>query len=436
MPEDETACPDSGRRPSGRPDRGADRGPDSGADRGQGPERSGTDAIGCPFDFSEDLAFDPALADLMEQGPVTRVRLPHGDSEAWLVTSYNGVQQVTTDPRLSRAAIVGRDYPRLTPEPIVSPESINVIDPPESQRLRRAVTQAFTKPRVRRMRPAIEQVTGALLDEMAAHGPPADLVTHLSLKLPHHTICELLDVDRADRALLLEYTHRMLTTAPGQKQESADAKRHLRAYFGRLVRQRRDRPGEDLISTLAAASDEPLSDDELAVLAMTLLLSGNDTATCQISNISYTLLTQPHWWDLLVAHPERLPEVLDELLRIIPFRKGVGIPRLALADVEIDGTLVRAGDFVHVSYLTANRDPEVFARPHAFDPDRPSRPHMTFGWGGHHCVAAPLAMEELQVALGALLTRFPGLRLAVPSSELRWDTETIRRFPLELPVTW
>ncbi|ORT60107.1 cytochrome P450 [Streptomyces sp. CB03238] len=398
------------------------------------------DALSCPFDFSEALDFDPLLADLMARGPVTRIRLPYGDSAAWLVTTFDGVRQVTTDPRFSRAAIVGRDYPRLTPEPIVSPESVNVLDPPHSTRLRHAAARAFTKKRVERMRPAIERVAGHLLDEMAEHGPPADLAHHLSARLPHHTICDLLGVAPADRPVLLRRTHEMLTTAPEARRAAADAKRYLRDYFAGLVVERRRAPGEDLISAMAAAApddgEKPLNDEELAVLAVTLILSGNDTATCQISNIVHTLLTRPGQWAALVRDPERLPGVLDELLRFIPFRKGVGIPRVALEDVEVEGVLVRAGDFVHVSYLAANRDPRVFRDPHVLDPDRPVQPHMTFGWGGHHCVAAPLALAELRVAVGALLARFPGLRLAVPAREVAWDTATIRRFPLRLPVRW
>ncbi|RST18628.1 cytochrome P450 [Streptomyces sp. WAC05374] len=398
------------------------------------------DAVSCPFDFSEGLDFDPLLADLMARGPVTRVRLPYGDAEAWLVTSFAGVRRVTTDPRFSRAAIVGRDYPRLTPEPIVSPESVNVLDPPHSGRLRRAAARAFTKRRVERMTPAIERVAGRLLDGMAEHGPPADLAEHLSTRLPHHTICELLDVPPADRPVLLRRTHDLLATAPGARRAAADAKRYLRDYFAALVARRRRAPGEDLISAMAATgaddAERPLDDQELAVLAVTLILSGNDTATCQISNIAYTLLTRPGQWDELVRRPERLPGVLDELLRHIPFRKGVGIPRIALEDVEVEGVVIPAGDFVHVSYLAANRDPEVFRDPHVLDPDRPVHPHMTFGWGGHHCVAAPLALAELRVAVGTLLARFPGLRLAVPARKVRWDTATIRRFPLRLPVRW
>ncbi|WP_228973188.1 cytochrome P450 [Streptomyces sp. DH12] len=399
-----------------------------------------TGASRCPFDFSERLDFDPSLARLMAEGPVSRIRLPYGQAEAWLVTTFDGVRQVTTDPRFSRAAIVGHDYPRLTAEPIVSPESLNVMDPPRSNRLRHAAARAFTSGPVRRMRPAIERVAARLLDDMVEHGPPADLVRHLSVRLPHHTICELLDVPEADRPLMLDRTQQMLATSPGARQTAAAAKQYLRDYFTALVAQRRTTPGDDLLSAMATPGheddDEPLSDDELAVLALTLILSGNDTATCQISNITYTLLTNPAPRALLQRHPERLPRVLDELLRHIPFRKGVGIPRMALRDVDLEGTRIRAGDFVHVSYLAANRDPAVFPDPDTLDFDRAPHPHMTFGWGGHHCIATALARAELETAIGALLTRFPHLRLAVPDSEVRWDTETIRRFPLRLPVSW
>ncbi|MFF3750970.1 cytochrome P450 [Streptomyces sp. NPDC002018] len=392
----------------------------------------------CPFDFSEGLEFDPLFTELMSRSPVTKIRLPYGDADAWLVTGFEGVRQVTTDSRFSRAAITGRNYPRLTPEPIVSPESINVIDPPRSTRLRRLASQAFTMRHVDRMRPAVESITAGLLDEMAEHGTPADLVRHLSDRLPQHTICELLGIAPEDRPLMQEYAHQLLSTGPQTRQAAADAKTALRGYFGKLVAERRRDPGDDLISTLAAAKegDDAFDDQDLAVMALTLMLSGHDTATCEISNIAYILLDRPDLMERVRDQPEELTRVLDELLRFIPFRKGVGIPRIATEDVEIEGVTIRAGDFVHVSYLTANRDPKRFTDPDVIDPDRPPTPHMTFGWGGHRCIAAPLAMVELEAAIGGLVNRFPRLRLAVPVEDIRWDTETIRRFPIELPVAW
>ncbi|KOV93626.1 cytochrome P450 [Streptomyces sp. NRRL B-3648] len=394
----------------------------------------------CPFDFADALEFDPSLASLAQHGPVSRIRLPYGEAEAWLVTSFAGVRQVTCDPRFSRAAIVGRDYPRMTPEPIVSPESINVTDPPHVTRLRHVTAQAFTRERVAAMRPAVDRVVAGLLTRMAEAGPPADLVTHLSVPLPHLTICELLAVPEADRDQLRDWTMRLLATSPDARQDAADAKARLRKYFAELIPARRTAPGEDLLSAMATAEvpegEEPLSDDELAVLAVTLILSGNDTATCQISNIAYLLLTRPEECAALAREPERFPGALEELLRFIPFRKGVGIPRIALEDAEIEGTAISAGDYVHVSYLAANRDPAVFPDPHKLDLARPVHPHMTFGWGGHHCLAAPLARAELDSAVTGLLARFPGLRLDVPPDAVRWDTSTIRRFPVSLPVTW
>jgi cytochrome P450 len=399
---------------------------------------SGGEALMCPFDFSEGLDFDPSLTALMDRGSITRIRLPYGDADAWLVTGFEAVQQVTTDQRFSRAGIVGSDYPRLTPEPIVSPESINVIDPPHSSRLRHLASQAFTQRQVDGMRARITRLADNLLDEMAAQGPPVDLVRHLSNPLAQHTIFDLLGLPRDDWAPTQQKLQQLLATGPDSRKTAATAKAELREYFGELVEQRRSSPGKDLISALAAARDgeDVLDDQELAVMALTLTLSGQDTATCQISNISYLLLTRPELMKHIDSRPEALTDVLNELLRVIPFRKGVGIPRVALEDVEMEGVRIREGDFVHVSYLTANRDPERYPDPNVIDPDRLPAPHMTFGWGGHRCIAVPLAMAELEVAIGRLLDRFPELQLAVPPEEVRWDTETIRRFPIELPVTW
>ncbi|MBC2869608.1 cytochrome P450 [Streptomyces mexicanus] len=396
------------------------------------------EAITCPFDFSDALEFDPTLTDLMGRDAPVRIRLPYGAADAWLFTGFDAVKQVTTDQRLSRAAIVGHDYPRMTAEPIVSRESINVMDPPHSTRVRHLASQAFTQQHVDALRPRIVRLADQLLDEMEQHGAPADLVRHLSDPLPQHTVLDLLGIERQEWPRIQESVRQLLVVDPDHKETAATAKADLTAYFGKLVEQRRHSPGEDLISTMAAARDgeEQLDDRELAVMALTVALSGQDTATCQISDIAYLLLTRPELMEHLRRRPESLTEVLHELLRWIPFRKGVGIPRLALEDLELDGVRIRAGDFVHVSYLAANRDPRRYPDPHAIALDRPNSPHMTFGWGGHRCIAMPLAMAELEVAVGRLVERFPDLRLAVPAEEVRWDTGTIRRFPLELPVAW
>ncbi|MFJ9691723.1 cytochrome P450 [Kitasatospora sp. NPDC101183] len=393
----------------------------------------------CPFHHTDGLEFDPLLKRLLTEAPVARVRLPHGEGEAWLVTRYEDVKLVTTDRRFSRAAGIGRDLPRMTPAAIAQAESINLMDPPAHNRLRRLVAQGFTNRQVERMRPRTQAVVDGYLDEMEEHGAPADLTHFLSSRLPLHTICELLEVPEEDRDQLRARAVAMMRMGPGSREGQEEAKAGLRAYFTTLTAARRAAPGEDLISALAVARDgeEELTDDELAVMAMVLLVTGHDTSTYQLSNITYTLLTHPEQLAKLRTRPEALPQALEELLRFIPFRQGVGIARVALEDVEVGGVLIRAGEPVHVSYLTANRDPAAYDDPDVLDLDRTEGPvNMTFGHGQHRCLGSHLALMELQVAIGTLLRRFPRLRLAVDPSELDWNSGSIWRFPQTLPLAW
>ncbi|MDJ0462068.1 cytochrome P450 [Streptomyces sp. H27-C3] len=392
----------------------------------------------CPFDYVNGLEFDPLLKQLLTEAPVARIRMPYGEGEAWLVTRYDDVRFVTTDRRFSRAAGIGRDLPRMTPTPIAQAEAINLMDPPEHNRLRRLVAKGFTNRQVERLRATTQRVVDGMLDEMVEHGAPADLVQHLSARLPLTTICELLDIPELDRPRLRGWAMAMMAVGVTDREAADEAKSELRAYFTDLTARRRRDPGEDLLSSLATArdGDELLDERELAVLGMVLLVTGHDTTTYQISNITYTLLTHPEQLAKLRAEPEMLPRALEELLRFIPFRQGVGIARVATENVEIDGVMVRAGEAVHVSYLAANRDPEMYDRPDALDLERGTPHHMGFGYGTHHCLGSHLARMELQVAIGTLLERFPRLRLAVREDEIDWNTGSIWRYPQTLPVAW
>ncbi|OKH93770.1 cytochrome P450 [Streptomyces uncialis] len=392
----------------------------------------------CPFDHAEALEFDPTLQRFLDEEPVARVRLPYGEEEAWLVTGYDDVRTVTTDRRFSRSAVIGRDFPRMTPEPIVQAEAINVMDPPVSSRLRRLVAKGFAPRQIARMRPRIQSAVDELLDGMERRPAAADLVERLTGPLPLLTICDILEIPAADQAGLRAHARTMMDVGLDNRAAAVRAKAELRSYFTELTARRRADPGDDLISVLAAArdGDELLDDDELAVMAMVLLITGQDTTMYQLGNISFTLLTRPALAAALRERPGELRRTLDELLRLIPFRKGVGIPRVATEDVELSGVTIRAGDIVHVSYLTANRDARKFERPDELDTGRAGPSHMTFGWGAHHCLGAPLAQAEIEIAIGTLLRRFPRLTLARPAGEVEWNRTSIWRYPLALPVTW
>ncbi|MFI6697648.1 cytochrome P450 [Streptomyces sp. NPDC050509] len=393
----------------------------------------------CPVRHDNALEPDPFMTRMRTEAPVTRVRMPYGEGDCWLVTRYADVQTVTSDRRFSRAALIGKDFPRITPAPIAQSEAINLMDPPTLNRVRRLIIKAFTTRQVEELRPWTQRSVDRLLDTMAAEGEPGDVVAALADRLPLMSICELLDIPEEDRRQLRDWAMAMMSMNAADRDSAVGAKAGLRAYFTELTAARRRDPGDDLISALATArvGEEMLDEAELAVLAMLLVVTGHDTTTYEISNIVFTLLTHPAHLSQLRARPELLPQAIEELLRYIPFRQGVGIPRVALEDVDFDGVTVKAGDTVHVSYLTANRDSLVYERPDELDFGRESLGvHMTFGYGSHHCLGSHLARMTLQVAVGTLFTRFPALRLAVPEDEVRWNTDSIWRYPLALPVAW
>lgn len=393
------------------------------------------------YSFRHDVALepDPFMTRMRREEPIARVAMPYGSGPCWLVTRYCDVQLVTSDRRFSRAALVGKDFPRITPAPIAQSEAINLMDPPVLNRIRRLAAHAFGPRQLERLSPWVQAMVDESLAAMTAAGPPADVVSHLSDRLPLATICELLDVPESDRPQLRAWAMAMMAMTPQGRAAAAEAKQHLRAYFDGLTARRRAAPGEDLLSALATAQigTEELTDAELAVLAMLLMVTGHDTTTYDISNIVFTLLTHPAQLAELRARPQLLEQAIEELLRYIPFRQGVGIPRVALEDVTIDGVTIRAGDTVHVSYLTANRDELAYDRPDELDFERPSPPaHLAFGYGMHHCLGSHLARLMLRTSIGSLLARFPTLHLAVPAAEVRWNTQSIWRYPLTLPVAW
>ncbi|MCK9879007.1 cytochrome P450 [Frankia sp. Ag45/Mut15] len=404
------------------------------------------DVVHCPFDHGDALEPDPLLERLRDERPITRITMAHGTDWAWLVTRYDDVRRVVSDPRFSRAATVGRDLPRMTPEPIAQPDAINLMDPPDLTRLRRLAAQALAPEQIARLTPRIQTIVDGLLDELAAAGPPAEFTRRFAARLPLDTICELMAISPHDRPQIRRWVLDLMSTSVGAEASRA-AKASLRTHFRELAIQRRRHPGDDLISTLATAHEgangangangtDSLDDTELGVMALVLTVNGHDTSTYQLSNILYTLLTHPAELARVRAHPELLDQALEEILRHIPFRQGVGIARIARTDVDLGGVTIRAGEAVHVSYLAANRDPAVFDHPGDLDLDRPPTTHFAFGHGIHYCLGANLARAVLRLAFATLLARFPTLRLAVPADEIPWHTGSIWRYPERLPITW
>ncbi|WP_329190266.1 cytochrome P450 [Actinacidiphila glaucinigra] len=389
-----------------------------------------------PFTEADRLTVDPAFAGLRKDEPLCRVRFPYGEA-AWLVTRYEDVRTVLGDPRFSRAEAVHRDEPRLRPHRGLE-GSILDLDPPDHTRLRRIVAKAFTARHIERLRPRTEQIAAELADGMAARGAPADLVADFALPLPVTVICELLGVPLADRADFRTWSDALLSTTRYTPREIQDCTDALMAYMAGLIAERRTTPHEDLLGALVDArdNDERLSERELQVLAVSLLVAGHETTASQIPNFVYTLLTHPGQLAALRADPGLVPGAVEELMRYVPLGNGAGMPRYALDDVELSGGTVRAGEAVVVCPVSANRDEAVYTDPDRLDVLRQEASHVGFGHGPHHCLGAQLARMELQVALSTLLDRLPGLRLAGPEESVVWKSGVALRGPERMPVTW
>ncbi|MFD9891422.1 cytochrome P450 [Amycolatopsis sp. NPDC059027] len=383
------------------------------------------------------LGLDPEVPRRRDSGEVYRVRSPLGH-EATLFSRYDDVRAVHGDPERLRLDAIG-------PSPGLAAAGVDdeqmkhrragrllMLDPPEHTRLRRLLTATFTVRRARALAPRIQEIVDEHLDAMAAAGPPADLVSAFALPVPSLVICELLGVPFADRAEFGARSNRFIdTTMDPRERLRLDAEAD--AYMHTLVARHRENPGEDLLSLLIREHGAgALSDEELVGLADLLLIAGHETTANVISLGTLALLRHPGQLALVRDDPSAVEDAIEELLRYTSVVHA-GFVRVAVEDTMIGGRPVRRGDHVVTSLPAANRDPALLEDGDALDVTRGRCPHVAFGHGIHHCLGATLARLELQLALPALLRRFPGLRLAAaPVFKHRALIHGLR----SLPVAW
>ncbi|MFD4674274.1 cytochrome P450 [Lentzea sp. NPDC058450] len=386
-----------------------------------------------PFGPVDGLEVDPTYLQLQQDEPLARVRLPYGE-EGWLLTRYEDVRLALSDPRFSLAQAAVRDTPRMGP--VRMGAILTDLDPPDHTRLRRLLAHAFTVRRVEQLRANAERLAHDLLDSMEKAGPPADLLTAYAVPLPGLMVCDLLGVPYADRDHFQDLAAAFMSITALTDDEKLARLGELAGYLAGLADQRHAHQEDDLISALVVAQEEGdrLTRDELVQLTVLLLGAGYDSTASHIANSVHTLLKFPDQADLLRANPDLMPGAVEELLRWIPAQEVADImPRYALEDVQLSGGVVRAGEPVLLAKHAANRDPRQFPDPGRFDVTRNAKGHLTFGHGPHHCIGAQLARMDVQVALTALLERFPGLRL---TADVEWRTGMAMRGPVAMRVAW
>ncbi|MEU3406540.1 cytochrome P450 [Streptomyces sp. NPDC006670] len=366
-------------------------------------------------------------------GPVRLLPAGSAGRPAYLVTGYAEAREALGDPRLSKdtgAFFAGKESRRRL-HPAVA-RSMLATDPPGHTRLRKLVTGAFTTGAVRELRPFIARVTDELLARWNP-GEPFDFVAGVAVPLPVIVICELLGVPQADRSAVRSWSAGLF--GDGEPEAADEASHALAGYMTDLIAARRRAPGGSLLDRLIAARDgqDRLSEEELVSLAVLLLVAGHETTANALGNALLALLRNPAALARLRQDPDGIPAALDELLR---FDSPVSTAtfRFTTQPVTLGGTAIPAGVPVLVALGAANRDPARFPAPDRLDPDRDAAAHLAFGHGIHRCVGAPLALAEAELALRAVLTRFPEVRLAVPAEELRWRRTRLVRGLASLPV--
>ena len=364
----------------------------------------------------------------------TRCPVKHDEMmSSFLLTRYEDVRPLVSDLTLWRDPLrgeeelikrrFGAEAAALMEGPRSETSSILTLDDPDHARIRQPLAQALYA-RVAKFKPEVERIVAATLDRIDASGP-FDLMSAFCVPIPIDVIASILGVD-PDRLnefrAWSEGVIQSLNPFRGEEQTKVmeTCSEALNAYFTALIEQRRADPRDDLISDMVRLQmgGAELSDVELRINLSALLIGGNLTTTDLIGNGVRLLLLNPPELAKLRADPSLINAVVEETLRYEPPVDVTG--RVASRDMEVGGCPVKQKQSLTMFLRAANRDPEVFENPDAFDVTRAKKPHIAFGGGAHICIGAPLARLEAQVALPRLFERFPTLRLAEPAAAPVW----------------
>lgn len=355
----------------------------------------------------------------------------------WAVSRYEDIKTAMTHPAIS-AEVLGVLQGNGNHDGPNAPETFPRMDDPEHARLRRMLTKDFTVKRVNAMRPRIEEMANEFIDKMIAKGRPGDLVQDYALPVPSLVISLLLGVPYTDHDFFQGITATLMNmnTPP---EEKARASRQFFGYMMELVARKEKEPGDDLMSRVVRehVRTGELRRETAAMNGQILLNAGHETTANMISLGTVALLENPDAAARLrdTDDPAVIANAVEELLRYLTIVHSL-IARIAKEDVEIGGTLVKAGEGLIMNLPAGNWDPAFTAEPQTLDLDRPARGHLAFGYGVHQCIGQTLARAELQIALPTLLRRLPELRLAVPIEEIRFRNDMSIYGVHELPVTW
>jgi len=337
---------------------------------------------------------------LREHAPV------YWDGAVWGIARYEDVR------RISKDTVTFSSAEGIRPESAGGSMMIE-MDDPEHWTRRRVVNRGYTPPRVRDREEDMVRICNDIIDEVCERGE-CDFVWDIAARLPLIVIANDLGVEPEDRDQLLAWSDQMLSALVGDPDpdgQASDAFTGYSEYAARVMADRRERPRDDVMSTLCHAEIDGQRLDDFSIISESLLIliGGDETTRHVISGGAYQLLSEGGAWAALSAAPEKLETAVEEMLRWVSPIKNMA--RTATRDVEYGGQLIREGEKLLLLYPSANRDESIFDDPFRFDVARDPNPHVAFGYGSHLCLGHSLARLELRTMFAALFERLPDLAL-------------------------
>jgi cytochrome P450 len=390
-----------------------------------------------PFEQAHPLQPAPVLRALAERGPIHRVRTLVGD-EAWLVTGYAQIRSLYSGELLGRSHPRPECAARLTASALFGgrPQENYASEDSDRAWFRDVLHTVMSPAPLRELRPWVDGLVTSLLDDLAAAPRPADLVDLVAVPLPTLVICKLLGLPTSYVTRCRELAEAI--ACPDDEQKSKAGLTEMTDLLRQVATSGEAEPG-GLIARLRS-SPYRLRAPIVAHICSSLMFTGHHTTVVAIGYAALLLLLNPDQHQVVLADPGRLPDLIEESLRIgnvgVNTGGGNGIPTYARTDIEIGDVCVKAGDLVLLDTGAGNHDEQVFGDAYQFDIDRPANPHLTFGYGRHYCPGAGLARMELQALLTQLVPRFPMMRLAADLADLRAHDDQITGGLVALPVAW
>jgi len=382
----------------------------------------------------------PVYDEMRETGPIVQLA-----PKLFSTGRYSVAEALLLDRRFGKgieAAVMARYGAGVIEQPPFRTfrSMLPGMNPPKHTRLRALLMKSFNARQIDKFRQASFDISNRLVDNLtkSSHG---DLVKDFAFVLPMQTICTILDVPLEDASLFKEAADHVsgaidvTPLSPEKLEQAKQSAIELEAYFAKIIRVRRENPGEDLISQMILAEEEGerMTDEEIVANVCFLFVAGHETTENMIGNALIALHRQPEQLQRAISDLSILPSVVNECMR---FDSSVQMAqRVALEDVEFEGLSIERGNLICVCLGAANRDPEKFSNPGVLKIDRDEGRMLSFGSGLHFCLGARLATLEIEAALATLFTRLPDMRLT-NLDDLRYRHNSALRGVDALHASW